>query len=544
MNQLQPVSILQSQRLRRLLFCIGSLWLMSILLLGACAAPTATSPAPAEAPAEAVAADSADTSIEMASLNPAADGANSGDSAGGESEPAAAPVVDGPLVFGEDATIAGLDVSGMDSAEVESAINAHYAAILVLPIELFVGESNQSIRPAQVSLQLDIPTMLNEASQQIAASESVEVPLRLQFDDAALAEQLDTILASANTGPTIDVITTSNVFSRSFVFRPSRYLDVASLKTQIANHLESTQGAEPLELELLPREGEETITANITDIRQQVDLMASNWNGVVGLYLYDLDTGSAAIYNGSTVFSAASVMKVAIMLQAYINLPTFTPDTQDALEAMIIESDNAGANAVLAASINGSEPRDAYQATQQMNATLKDLGLQYTYMNTPYNADTFLEDVDDITISGGPAQEGSPPYTKPDPLVRTTPAEIGRIFLLIDECSKGFGELLIRYSENLSPERCQEMLDLLAQNADNTRMRAGLPADVHLAHKSGWVSDMQADVGIVRSPGGNYVLAIYVWRNVDELSEAEAKRAIAGFSHLIYSAYNPTEVTE
>ncbi|NJO84295.1 MAG: hypothetical protein HC828_16950 [Blastochloris sp.] len=53
---------------------------------------------------------------------------------------------------------------------------------------------------------------------------------------------------------------------------------------------------------------------------------------------------------------------------------------------------------------------------------------------------------------------------------------------------------------------------------------------------------MQSDVGIVRSPGGDYLIAIYLWRDVDELPDAWATPYIAALSHLVYTAYNPLEL--
>jgi hypothetical protein len=206
---------------------------------------------------------------------------------------------------------------------------------------------------------------------------------------------------------------------------------------------------------------------------------------------------------------------------------------------MIVDSDNKKANDVLAAVRGGTSVEDAYYSTLDMNAMLRDLGFEFTYMNVPYESANVLTNERGFDIPRGPPRQGSPPYTNADPSVRTTPAEISRLFLLIDECSTGVGELLIKYPDTLTPERCQEMLDLLARNADTERIVAGVPDDVRVEHKSGWVSDMHADVGIVRSPGGDYLLAVNLWRNTRELPAAEANERIQQLSRLVYTAFNP-----
>jgi hypothetical protein len=87
------------------------------------------------------------------------------------------------------------------------------------------------------------------------------------------------------------------------------------------------------------------------------------------------------------------------------------------------------------------------------------------------------------------------------------------------------------------------MLDRLATNHDVTRMVAGLPKGTLAQHKSGWIENMQADAGIVRSPNGDYVLAVYVYKKLTDgvamWDDAVLAPIVADFSRLAYTAYNP-----
>jgi beta-lactamase class A len=96
----------------------------------------------------------------------------------------------------------------------------------------------------------------------------------------------------------------------------------------------------------------------------------------------------------------------------------------------------------------------------------------------------------------------------------------------------------------LTAERCSEILLLMRENADKTRLVRGLPDDVVVAHKSGWIEDMQADVGFVTTPANRtYLVAIYVYRPIGAdgvfLSDPLASDAISGFARLIHSAFAP-----
>jgi hypothetical protein len=53
---------------------------------------------------------------------------------------------------------------------------------------------------------------------------------------------------------------------------------------------------------------------------------------------------------------------------------------------------------------------------------------------------------------------------------------------------------------------------------------------------------MHADAAIVRSPGGDYLLTIYLWRGVDELPGLWANPYIVALSRLVYTAYDPVQI--
>jgi beta-lactamase class A len=147
-------------------------------------------------------------------------------------------------------------------------------------------------------------------------------------------------------------------------------------------------------------------------------------------------------------------------------------------------------------------------------------------------------------IVRGPKIDGPAPNTDADPLLRTTPAEMSKVFIELYHCSQGKGELLKLYPDTLNAERCGEILALMHENADNSRMMSGLPADAYVSHKSGWIEDMQADVGIVTTPDNqHFLMAIYVYRDIAEnggyLVDSVAAPAIGGFAKLIYSAFVP-----
>jgi hypothetical protein len=118
---------------------------------------------------------------------------------------------------------------------------------------------------------------------------------------------------------------------------------------------------------------------------------------------------------------------------------------------------------------------------------------------------------------------------------------MGELFVMLAECSDGGGPLIEKYGDKITEALCDEMISWLEQPHDQERMVAGIPAGVPVAHKGGWIDDMQSDVGIVSSPSGRYVASIYIWRRDGYATNPYASPSpyLGDFSHTIYTFFNP-----
>ncbi|NJM05921.1 serine hydrolase [Candidatus Gracilibacteria bacterium] len=342
------------------------------------------------------------------------------------------------------------------------------------------------------------------------------------------------------------MITATEPLSRSFGYIPGKMLDVDAAIETIIQRLSTPTSSRRVTLKLID---DPTVPqVDLDRLQNEVEALAEEWDGVVGFHLSDLASGEAVALNEDTVFAGASTIKAAIMLNAYVNLKRFDAQQEEWLKEMIVESDNLAANDLLAAATGSRGTEAAFVGAEQMSDMLaENLGLKNTYLFVPYEAGDFIR-INNFKFRCGPQDPVGPaPYTETGCALRATPADMARLYRLIDACAEGEGELLAQF-ELLSAKRCQEMLDRLARNGDETRMVAGVPEDVRVEHKSGWVGDMQADAGIVRSPNGDYVLAVYIfkalpkdlWNWPDEMLAP----VVAHFSRLAYTAYNPVKIEE
>jgi len=453
-----------------------------------------------------------------------------------------APSPTPPPTFAEGSAIHGVDISGLTLAAAGEVLRA---ALAERPdeLELRAGPARLDIPLDTIGLAADPAALLAEAEPALRSDEPAIV--EPAPDEAALRERLEALAREVDVPAEIRVITSTDVLSRSFAYTPGLALDIDAAYKTVAAALADGAIDRPVKLELAPDEDAphvplERLQAEVADLSKQ-------WKGVVGFHLYDTASGETATFQDGTVFAGASTIKVAIMLYAYVNVERFTPTQERWLKKMIVESDNLAANGLLAAGAGGEGTEYAFAGADKMSTMLQEkLGLQHTYLYVPYETTDYIKLYKPKYRCGPQGRVGEPPYTEMGACLRATPRSIAKIYELIDQCARGEGLLLDTFPK-LNPRRCQEMLDRLATNGDKTRMLAGLPDDVRdevrVEHKSGWIEDMQADAGIIRSPGGDYVAAIYVYKpltgNRYLWADEVMAPAVAAFSRLAYTAYNP-----
>jgi beta-lactamase class A len=78
------------------------------------------------------------------------------------------------------------------------------------------------------------------------------------------------------------------------------------------------------------------------------------------------------------------------------------------------------------------------------------------------------------------------------------------------------------------------MLDILARQEFNDAIPAGLPAGVRVAHKTGWITAVDHDGGIVLPPDGAAYVLVVLTSGVED--ESVTREAAADVSRMIWEA--------
>jgi beta-lactamase class A len=85
------------------------------------------------------------------------------------------------------------------------------------------------------------------------------------------------------------------------------------------------------------------------------------------------------------------------------------------------------------------------------------------------------------------------------------------------------------------PASCRQMIEILARQEFNDEIPAGLPPGTRVAHKTGWISGVVHDAGIVYPARFRPYVLVVLTRGIEQREIAQA--LIADISRLVWKAY-------
>lgn len=447
--------------------------------------------------------------------------------------------------------IAGVPVGGLSRQVAAERLLEAYST----PVEMTYADERIQLSPAVVDFQLDLDSMLAAADLQRTqqdfwqgfwdylwgrASKAGEVPLRADFSEARLRTFLNQEIARRYDQPPTPaqpLVGTIN-FSPGI---PGTSLDVDNTIVLIENALFSLQQrhvALPLQRTAPPRPSFRNLEVLL---QQTIDL--AGFDGLAGVYLLDLQTAQELHFlyqmgenlpgTPDLAFTASSIIKIPIMVSVYRQLGS-DPDleTIKLLADMIEKSGNESADWLMDRVI------DPIRAPLLVTEDMEKLGLQSTFLAGYFSLGSPL-----LQRFQTPGNQRADVTADPDPYNQTTPTDIGMLLEDIYQCSQsGGGALTAVFPGEISQFECQAMISSLINNKLPVLLTAGIPEGTQIAHKHGWVSvngiiDTIGDAGIIYTPGGNYVMVVFLYHPV-QLVWDPASALVAELSRAVYNYYN------
>ena len=289
--------------------------------------------------------------------------------------------------------------------------------------------------------------------------------------------------------------------------------------------LESLPDAGPVEFSStetvmndVPESDRERVQKVLEEARQEIE----DYNGVAGLYVWDLDKDFGYGIRPDEQFFTASIIKIPIMVAVYRKVDegelSFSQKVEikkedwasgagwlqwkkagtketvgDLLLLMMTQSDNVAANALVRL-VGGAD---------HVNEVARSLGAKNTLLYQKVSSErAAVPELDN----------------------RSTPRDMATMLQKIAD------------GEAASDKSCRYMIELMNQDDLDWWLDAGLPTGVYAANKAGWLYEVYDDVGIVKAADRPYVVAIlskYGTGNVDK-----GGMLIKGISRTIWNAQN------
>jgi beta-lactamase class A len=442
-------------------------------------------------------------------------------------------------------TVASIDVGGMTREKAAATLNEYYFS----PITLNHLQEKVDINPKDVGFTLDVEGMLDQA--EVAKGERpfmegfleyllkqsfepTEIQLMAAHDRAALQAQLENIASLLDRPATA----------------PQLLLGAGSYQPGDTGYITNVEASLPaVEMALyqldaadrqvdLVIEMQESTGLGIDVLRGQLErTLADDAVGLVGsIFIMDLQTGEEISINGDVALSGLSILKIPIFVEAYRALDQPPNEyVQGLFYDTAVRSSNFGANLLLH-EIAGVA--NTYEGAEVLTESMQRLGLVNTFMAIPYDAVAVSTRPNTYTT---PANSVPGLITGPDPARQTTAEDMGTLLSMIYYCAQGGGALLAVYPGEITSSECQAIIDLMEQNIEGNLIRIGVPEDVPVSHKHGWDGLTYGDAGIVLSPGGDYVIVIYVNQASGWLASDISFPILWELSRVTYNYFNFTE---
>jgi beta-lactamase class A len=269
-----------------------------------------------------------------------------------------------------------------------------------------------------------------------------------------------------------------------------------------------------------------------------VENLASHHHGKVALYAKALRTGQTVAIDADAPVNTASVIKLAIMLEAMYQVKEHRVELDDvlrlrkedqvsgsgvlllfrtpsdvhletAIALMIAQSDNTAANLVL-----------AHIGRDNVNTRLRTLGLPVTTSIRPVSR---------------PNEGDQSPELKPFGIGRSTAREMARLLESIDRCDLGDRTLCARMIDILEHQFWRNGIPHYLEDADTTDVAS------HVASKTGSLNAVRNDVALVYTKDGPIVISAFTYDNADTswTPDNEAELLIARLSRTIVTGWAP-----
>jgi beta-lactamase class A len=278
-------------------------------------------------------------------------------------------------------------------------------------------------------------------------------------------------------------------------------------------------------------------------IEQRLAEFHADGRSVSSYVIVDLATGDRFSHNPDVAIAGMSLVKIPVLIETYraLDAPPGIETTKLITQTTALSS-NFAANLLLrtvianAGAANAdSVGADTYAGADILTESMRRLGAYNTFISVPIDMEPRPGQMNTYLT---PANQRTDITTLADPFRQTTIGDLTLLLEMLYECAEtGNGRLRTTYPDTITQAECQEIMTMLQLNELVLLLEAGLPPNTTFSHKIGYIDDTYGDLGIVRSPAGDYLIALALY-SPQWLEWAIASPLFRDISQLTYDHFN------
>ncbi len=235
---------------------------------------------------------------------------------------------------------------------------------------------------------------------------------------------------------------------------------------------------------------------------------------VASVYIQDLTTGDEINILSDVAYTAASTIKVGILIDYFKELDS-APTQDDAwlMANSLLCSANSTSNLIMRSILGNG---DQFDGIASVTDVMQFIGAGNTFLTAPFIDGSVGQELGSIAA---PQTASNPNFnTDPDAFNQTTAEDIGTMFSMIYDCANYGSGLMTAYPDgSFTQQECRQMLELMSANDLGRLLQGGIPQGVRISHKNGWAFETVGNAGIVFPPNGrDYVIAVFLWEDTGE----------------------------
>lgn len=267
----------------------------------------------------------------------------------------------------------------------------------------------------------------------------------------------------------------------------------------------------------------------IAGLKLRIDSVLHSSSGTFGIAFKDLRSGAQLSVNERETFHAASTMKTPVMIEVFKQAEAKKYSLDDSIEIKNSFKSIVDGSAYVLEIADDSE--DGLYTSIGKKETIRNLMFKMITVSSNLATNILIEKVKAENVMQTMKEMGAGDIR----VLRGV--EDGKAFEAGKNNTTTAYDLSVIFEniarkKSVSAAACDEMIGILLAQKFNSMIPAQLPPDVKVAHKTGSITNVQHDSGIIYLPDGrSYILVVL---SKDLQSNGDGIKTIAKISKIIY----------